>query len=492
LSRIHRIVLLCLLVGAAALSAATPAFATSALEVTPTQLAFAEAEVDAGSVPAQSLSFHNAGILATNVKDISISGADAADFKLSSDGCSGLQLEPTMSCEVLLAFAPTSAGAKSATLELLESNGSVAVPLSGAGVTGTLSAPASIELPLTITGQNQTRFFNVADAGAASHIFSTQIIGPDAASFSISSDGCSGTTFNPGNTCGIGVEFHPSSPGTKSAQLLIAGDAGNAPVAISLSGTGAQGPRLSIDSVQALLGDVLVDSSLAHTFTLTNTGDYPMGLQDFMVSGTPLMFVVLADNCSRHEIEPGASCSITVDFRPSTPGVKAASIILISESVGGITAIGLEGNGLLTSTAPATPTPPLPASALGPIAPGLNTTPLPRLIALGSYRVRKAINTHVIAVCPATVVSCQVHSTLARALAHRAASAAGVALGTSSFTLAGGHSTTVRTRLSHDGAALLEHQHSLRVLATVVISVPNGAVVRRHTHLTLRARGVGA
>jgi hypothetical protein len=261
---------------------------------------------------------------------------------------------------------------------------------------------------------------------------------------------------------------------------------------VSLTGTGAQGPRLSVDSVQALLGDVSVGSSLAHTFTLTNTGDYPLGLQDFMVSGTPLMFVLLSDNCSRHEIAPGASCSITVDFRPGTAGVKSASIILISESADGITAIGLEGTGLLAASAPVAPAPGLPASPLNSSASLLSATPLPRLIALGSYRVRRAINTHVIAVCPATVVSCEVHSTLAGKLAGRAASAAGVSLGASAFTLAGGHSATVRTHLSRDGAALLRRHHSLRVLATVVITVPDGTAVTRHTRLTLRAKGMGA
>lgn len=490
MSRIHRIVVFCLLACVAALSVAAPALAGSALEVTPTQLAFGEAEVDAGGVPAQQLSFHNTGVVATNVKVVAITGTDAVDFKLSSDGCSGMQLEPTMSCEVQVTFAPGSGGAKNATLELIESNGSVEVPLSGAGLTGTLSLPTSFELPLTVAGQNQTRFFDVSETGAASHIQSTQISGPDAGSFSIISDGCSGATFYAGNTCGIGVEFHPSSPGTKSAQLVISGDAGNAPVVVSLTGTGAQGPRLSVDSVQALLGDVAVGSSQAHTFTLTNTGDYPLGLQDFMVSGTPLMFVLLSDNCSRHEIAPGASCSITVDFRPDTAGVKSASIILISESADGITAIGLEGNGLLTASAPLTPAPGLPASPLNSSAPLFNATPLPRLIALGSYRVTRAINTHVIAVCPTTVVSCEVHSTLARRFAHRVASAAGVSLGASVFRLAGGHSATVRTHLSRGGVALLRRHHSLRVLATVVITVPDGRAVTRHTRLTLKAKGI--
>jgi len=489
LSRIQRIVLLCLLALVAALVPATTAAAESALEATPTQLAFGEAEVDAGGAPAQQLSFHNQGIVATNVKAVSITGADAPDFKLSSDGCGGVQLEPTMSCEVQVAFLPGSGGAKSAILTLFESNGSVEVPLSGTGLTGTLALAASFELPLTIAGQNQTRFLSVAETGAASHIQSTQIIGADAGSFSISSDGCSGGTFYAGNSCGIGIEFHPSSPGLKSAQLVISGDAANAPVVVDLLGTGAQGPRLGIDSAQALLGEVSLGSHLAHTFTLTNTGDYPMGLQDFMVSGTPLMFVVLADSCSRHEIEPGASCSITVDFRPSTAGVKFASIILISESVGGITAIGLEGSGVAAASMSATPVAGgLPTVPLNPLAPLPSTTPLPRLIALASHRVRRAINTNVLAVCPATVISCEVHSRLlAQTLARHAASSAAVSLGASVFTLAGGHSATVRIRLSSDGAALLRRHRSLRVLATVVISVPSGAAVTRHTRLTLKA-----
>lgn len=488
--RIPRIVLSCLLSTVAALAAAAPAAAESALEATPTQLSFAETELDGGGAPPQQpLSFLNGGV-DTNVKAVQITGPDASSFKLANDGCSGTILESAHACELQVSFTPVSNGLNNATLELFESNGTIEVPLSGTGVAGTLSAPASLVLPSTLVGQNQSRNLNVAELSAASHVESVQIAGPDAGDFTINFDGCSGATLNTGNTCGLNVEFHPSSPGAKNAQLILAGDASNAPLTIALSGTGAKGPQLTIDAVQALLGDVPVGSSLTHTFTLTNTGDYPMGLQNFMVSGTPLMFPIISDSCSRHEVQPGASCTISVEFRPSTAGIKSASIILISESAGGITAIGIEGNGVAVSSVPGSASlaniPP-PAPAAGP--PALPASPLPRLIALGAHRAVRLLDTHVIALCPATVVSCQVHSTLVGRRAQGARRGDEISLGSSLFTLAGGHSAIVHARLSSRGAALLRRHHIMSVLATVVITGPDGTAVTRHTRLTLTVSG---
>src|SRR4029077_9015981 len=205
--------------------------------------------------------------------------------------CSG-EVPPTMSCGLEVRFQPQSPGAKSATLALVESSGTVEVSLSGTGRTGTLSVEAP-NFPLTVVGRSESTQVTVDNADAGTHVDSVEIAGPDASSFSIDNGNCAGNTFGPGNTCGVGLRFSPSSAGQKTAQLVITSDASNTPLIVPLSGVGAEGPRLSVDPQQALLGDVAIGSSVEQTFTLTNTGDYPLGVQGaFVVSGTPLMFPV--------------------------------------------------------------------------------------------------------------------------------------------------------------------------------------------------------
>ena len=125
------------------------------------------------------------------------------------------------------------------------------------------------------------------------------------------------TTFSrPNNTCGMAIRFQPDSPGPKHAELVISNDGSGGTLSIPLEGEGREGPRFSPSTSQALLGDVPLGSSRAQTFTITNTGDYPLYIQQsFLVSGTPLMFPRTSDTCAGRSVEPGSSCEITVLFQ---------------------------------------------------------------------------------------------------------------------------------------------------------------------------------
>ena len=67
--------------------------------------------------------------------------------------------------------------------------------------------------------------FTVRNAGATSRILGTLVTGGnDANQFSLSSDGCSGTTLTTGTSCTVVVSFCPTSTGSKAANLLIPSD----------------------------------------------------------------------------------------------------------------------------------------------------------------------------------------------------------------------------------------------------------------------------
>ena len=100
-----------------------------------------------------------------------------------------------------------------------------------------------------------------------------------------------------------------------------------------------------MSSYQELLGEVPLGDSVQHTFTLTNTGDYPLGVQQtFLVSGTPLMFPVLADGCNGQVIRQGASCSVTVGSRRHRRQ-KDASLLIITSDPLPVTVVGISGAG---------------------------------------------------------------------------------------------------------------------------------------------------
>ncbi len=82
----------------------------------------------------QALTITNEGEGALDLSALTFSGADAGDFLIGSDGCLG-QLEPGESCDITVAFAPQSQGARTATLQIASNdpNGRAMVPLEGTG-----------------------------------------------------------------------------------------------------------------------------------------------------------------------------------------------------------------------------------------------------------------------------------------------------------------------------------------------------------------------
>lgn len=501
---LRKTTILCLMTLAIVLAAAAPAMADDALTPSSSSLEFGSSEVHNGGFPQQGVSFLNGSEAPTNVKAIEITGSDAADFSVVGNNCG--TVEPAFSCELSVQFQPQSPGSKSATLVVLDSTGAVEVALSGTGTTGTLSA-TPLDFFTIIDGESRSEQVTVGNLNAGTHITGVEITGPDASSFSIDWNNCAESTLPANTNCGVSVRFSPNSPGAKSAQLVIASDASNTPLVVPLSGTGAEGPRLSVDPQQALLGDVAVGSSLEQTFTVSNSGDYPLAVQGgFVVSGTPLMFPIVDETCSRHYLEPGESCTITVAFRPTALGQKDASIILITNSQAGVSAVGLEGTGVPVGdsspssiTAPISETPAGPASTLiappTPVSPVLAPELHPRLISLPRHRSRFTVNTGIGALCPTGVAVCRVRTVLTTTLvsrrargSHSAGVGTPVLLGSSVATLRGGQRAAVHGQLSQAGLALLERRRHLKVSVMVAIAVPGMPAVIQWRALTLTAR----
>jgi hypothetical protein len=236
----------------------------------------------------------------------------------------------------------------------------------GEGETGTLSAnPGSLSfspIPYSSPGshegeQNESDELTVLnDPTGPTQIESVSISGPDAASFSVQWGNCEHDRLAPGNTCNMSIRFQPVSPGSKHAQLTLTGDSAGGPLVVALEGVGLYGPRIGLNTEQALLGNVTLGSSVIQAIVMTNTGDYPLGVQQaFRVSGTPLMFPILSDTCSGQVVYPSATCAVTVGFTPTTPGEKDASLLFITSSSLPVTVVGIDGVGVQPAAAPPAP-----------------------------------------------------------------------------------------------------------------------------------------
>jgi hypothetical protein len=84
---------------------------------------------------ARAVTITNGGLGPVHVTRVSIDGADADDFLISSDGCSGRELAPLATCAVRLRFVASGSGLRSATLTVATDapGAALQIPLSGTG-----------------------------------------------------------------------------------------------------------------------------------------------------------------------------------------------------------------------------------------------------------------------------------------------------------------------------------------------------------------------
>jgi hypothetical protein len=508
------------------LLAAAPALAGVGLSASPSQLEFGEVDFHWGGSPRQSINFFGMSpITPTAIESAKVEGAEAVSFQIVGEDCSGDQLEMSQGCSVEIAFEAGSArGVHSATLALATSEGPLDIPLSGDSATGTLTAgpdPLSFSaIPYTAPGSHnegenseseQVQIQN--SANASTRISSTSIVGADASSFSVQYDCGDGDVLGTNNSCSVGVRFQPTSTGPKSASLVIDSDSPSGPLVVPLQGEGLNGPKLSLSTTQALLGDVALGSSAQQVLGVSNTGDYPLLIQrTFLVSGTPLMFPVLSDSCSGQILYPAESCAITIGFQPTTLGEKDASLLFITNApaigVAGFDGIGVHAGSESSlaispavsapgdSTSPAPPPPPansaLPGDERALVSPvALSAQRAPRLYTLLG---RRTLDPGADVQCPTGTSGCEALSYIvASDPAHGSAGGFGrtpALLGSSLVQLRGGQGAHVRIPLTEHAAALLRALGRLRVRVGVVVQ-SGGTIVAEHSW-TVRLAATGS
>jgi trimeric autotransporter adhesin len=336
-----------------ALLSAASARAASVLSASPTAVNFGG--VDIHFQQQMQVNFFNGSGSPTTVDSVSISGPDASSFSIQpgQDLCSGQTIAPGDGCHVNVLFGPLSGpGPQVATLELTDSTGTVDVPLTGSGFSGTLSVDrSSLDFGSQVVANNnnggsqQQSVTVAAGQNFGARVTNVQINGRDASAFSVQGNGCQGFTLNSNSTCQIFIQFQPTSVGANQAELEIDNDGTISPLRVSLSGVGLNGPALSVSPEQASFGNILLGSSSSQIFTLTNVGDAPLQFQElFIASGSPQVFP-MTDGCTGQQLDPGAACRVTVGFIPIAVGVKDASLFVLSNQRP-VSIIGLSGTGV--------------------------------------------------------------------------------------------------------------------------------------------------
>ena len=92
----------------------------------------------------------------------------------------------------------------------------------------------------------------------------------------------------------------------------------------SASGT----PDISVSPGSYDFGNVGVQTTATHTFTISNTGTGGLAVGAITISGSG--FSLSADNCSSTNVAPSSSCTVQVAFTPASVGPKSATMTIPS------------------------------------------------------------------------------------------------------------------------------------------------------------------
>jgi FG-GAP-like repeat/Abnormal spindle-like microcephaly-assoc'd, ASPM-SPD-2-Hydin len=177
---------------------------------------------------------------------------------------------------------------------------------------GTTSAPQSVLLT-----NNGTTPLSVSSITAT-------------APYSVSSS-C-GKSVAPGASCNLDITFSPATQGTFAATVSIADSASSKPQVIEVSGSGTI-VTLSPSSLKFGPQKQRTVSPPQHV-TLTNTGKIAMTVSKVSVHGDNWTSFDATDNCPS-SLGAGASCTITVEYKPLLGSGAQTANVYVTDSGGG-------------------------------------------------------------------------------------------------------------------------------------------------------------
>ena len=303
--------------------------------VAPSGLAFGTIQVGTAS-GTQQVTVLNSGSVVLNIANVSISGANASDFLISSSGaaqCTGGGNVPVQaSCTITLRFAPSvsdTLGAKSAVL-LIADNASGSPQ--AVALTGTAASPPSVQVspaslhfaPQSSSTPSAAQIVTVTNTGASPLAISGfSVSGANAADFR-QTNNCP-PSLGGGASCIASVVFEPTleASASRTASLAVTDNASGSPQSVALSGSATQAGIQIVPSSMNFSGQQAGTVSSPQLITVTNTGTGNLSFISVLASGG-LDFVVGANTCSASQTPPGGTCTIQLTFSPACTNGTAA------------------------------------------------------------------------------------------------------------------------------------------------------------------------
>lgn len=324
---------------------ATAVRSQSQLSLSPTAINFGTSSI--GLKVTSNLVLTNSGAADLTIYLLSLTGAD---FTVS-----GITTPKTItagqSAQVVVTFTPTAAGSATGSLSITSNdptNPTISVPLSGTGTsaaTGQLSANStSLSFGTVATGTSAEKQILLTNTGnAAVKISTVTTAGAGLTTSGVTTP----TTLNPSQSVTLTVSFAPAAAGSMTGSISIVSDAGNSPLKIAVSGTGAQA-GLTLSPASFNFGSVVDGQAKSQPITVTNTGTAALTIAQLSVTGSGYSVSGLATPAT---IAAGSNATFSVLFAPTTAGSLSGTVSIVSNAPNSPNVLSLSGTGTAASVA---------------------------------------------------------------------------------------------------------------------------------------------
>lgn len=319
----------------------------SAIAVTGGPLLFGNEAVDTKSA-AKTVTVANKGTASVTMGAIAL---NETDFVIAANTCpaSGSALAAGASCTVSVVFKPKTTGAKKGALVINDSDPSSPqiVGMTGTGTSLVVLSPSSLAFAATpvgtTNGPTKITLTNNTTATLTLKSPATSLSGPFTISAGVTT--CTANaTINVGNTCIILVKFAPTSVGYPTGTLSVFDSDASSPQTVALSGvaTGVEFAPSPVTLTSTAVG-TKVSASVNIINVGTSTITFTAGTiapstysNDFSTNAT--------DPPCGGSLAPGAPCSFTVYYTPSTAGPESATYLVYDSSTGSPQSLTLNGS----------------------------------------------------------------------------------------------------------------------------------------------------
>ncbi len=288
----------------------------------------------------QTVTLTNAGNANLNVSSITVTGPNNQDFS-QTNNCTAVL--PQSTCTVTVTFTPSITGNESASLSIADdaAHSPQSVSLTGIGIGSGPAAslsPTSLTFATQLIGtQSPSQAVTLSNIGN-----STLTISRIAVTGDFSQVNNCGVSVAAGASCVITVTFAPKAPNSRTGAITITDNAVGSPQTVSLTGTGT---FVTLSPPMLNFGSVTVGTSSApQSSTFTNTAKFALPIKNLLITGANPLDFSQTNTCGA-SVAAGASCTITVTFRPTAIGPRTAAVSVADGGGGSPQLVSLTGTG---------------------------------------------------------------------------------------------------------------------------------------------------